>query len=75
MTARCNMSNGELVCCISCGRDTRNKSGYCGQCLGGYYGRHGNKDDQRGRKTWGADHLRALEEMRLLDTDRHEDAE
>lgn len=26
---------GELMCCISCGRDTSSKSGYCAECRGG----------------------------------------
>ena len=25
--------NGELVCCENCGRDTRNKTAFCGRCL------------------------------------------
>ena len=26
--------NGELICCLGCGRDTWSKDGYCNKCIG-----------------------------------------
>ncbi|MGE3805991.1 MAG: hypothetical protein AB7K24_15065 [Gemmataceae bacterium] len=37
----------ELQNCISCGRDTRAKSGLCGKCMG-----YPNGSGMKGRRTW-----------------------
>jgi hypothetical protein len=38
--------HGVLICCLSCGRDTRSKSGYCTRCTSH---RGCQMSDQKGR--------------------------